>query len=132
MNHPSHWARLKVQDFFQGYNWSGRVAPLEPSPALAASNAPPSSFLRSTVGDFFAQISWKGEAQAPQVPVIPQGRVSAPSQSLTSKVGDYFRTFPWYGGLSSQALASPVAVPNPPTPFPTQDNFDLTDLSGLF
>jgi hypothetical protein len=132
MNNPSHWARLKVQEFFQGYNWSGRITPLEPSPVLSASNAPLSSSLRSTVGDFFAQISWKGEALPPVVPVVTQVQVSAPSQSLTSKVGDYFRTFPWRGGLFSQAIESPVAVSTPPTPFPTQDNLDLADLSGLF
>jgi len=128
MNAPSHWAGVSVRDFFGGYNWSGETVRLEPTVTETFANS--SSALCLQVKDFLAQANWRGVALPPVVassgatPALP-----APALSLTSRVADYFRAFPWGGGAFLPSAPAPKPRPQPEA---SQDDLDLTDLSGLF
>lgn len=127
MNAPSHWAGVSVRDFFGGYNWSGETVRLMAT--VTEESGPAPSFLCLPVRDFLSQANWRGVALAPLTVSPTATPTPAPALSLTSSVVDYFRGFPWGGGAFLPSV--PESKPRP-QPAVTQDDLDLTDLSGLF
>ena len=79
MTSQSLWAGLSVQDFFQGYNWSGESVPLEPTVTDETADVP--SLLCLKVQDFLGQANWRGEvitskAPSPAQPLRPTAAFS--------------------------------------------------------
>ncbi|MFN5515272.1 MAG: hypothetical protein ACK5CA_11120 [Cyanobacteriota bacterium] len=127
MNAPSHWAGVRVRDFFGGYNWSGETVRLEPTVTETFANS--SSALCLQVKDFLAQANWRGIALAPVVASPTATPAPALLLPLTATVADYFRGVPWGGGAFLPSAPAPKPRPQPEA---SQDDLDLTDLSGLF
>jgi hypothetical protein len=125
MSPQVHWARVSVQEFFQGYNWSGDAVVLSPSLSPEELSSLPSLVFLS-VGDFLRQVNWLGKAHPSQPEISKPVPVTETPSALTLAVADFFRHF----NAQAPVLAAPTARPTPLVA--TAPDLDLTDLSGLF
>ena len=130
MTSQSLWAGLSVQDFFQGYNWSGESVPLEPTVTDETADVP--SLLCLKVQDFLGQANWRGEAVTSKAPSPAQPLRPTAEFSLTLPVAEFMRFINWQGGFNAGAAIAPKTVKKAPSFATPSSEIDLDHLSDLF
>ncbi len=129
MTSQSLWAGLSVQDFFQGYNWSGESPTLEPT--VTEENADVPSLLCLKVTDFLNQANWRGETITPKSSPI-QAQLPAIAFSLTLPVAEFMSFINWQGNNQPSSGIQPKPSKVTVSFAPPASEIDLDDLSNLF
>jgi hypothetical protein len=129
MTSQTLWAGLSVQDFFQGYNWSGESPTLEPT--VTEENVDVPSLLCLKVQDFLHQANWRGETVTPKSSPT-QAQLPASTFSLTLPVAEFMRFINWQGNSQAGSRIQPQISKAPVSFAPPTSEIDLDDLSDLF
>ena len=130
MTSQSLWAGLSVQDFFQGYNWTGESPTLEPTVTEESADVP--SLLCLKVQDFLGQANWRGDAviskaSSPSQPLRPVAEFS-----LTLPVAEFMRFINWQGNVNARVAIAPETAKKVPSFARPSSEIDLDHLSDLF
>ena len=130
MTSQTLWAGLSVQDFFQGYNWTGESPTLEPTVTDETADVP--SLLCLKVQDFLGQANWRGEvmsskAASPAHPLRP-----AAEFSLTLPVAEFMGFINWRGNRNAGSAITPEMTKKVPSFARPSSEIDLDHLSDLF
>lgn len=144
MMSPKQWGGLGVQDFFNGFNWSGKPPKLPPvtitveKEGIEVKPLKTEDLLSLNLQTFLKQGNWSGlnlnRSLSVSSPSSPTQSISTPVLSLKSPVYDFFKGIPWKGnGLSPSAPSSTPKKKNSlaeAIPEPSED-WTITDLSDL-
>lgn len=130
MTSQSLWAGLSVQDFFQGYNWTGESPTLEPTVTDETADLP--SLLCLKVQDFLGQANWRGEAVTAKTPSPAQPLRPTAEFSLTLPVAEFMRFINWQGNVNARVAIAPETVKKAPSFARPSSEIDLDHLSDLF
>lgn len=130
MTSQTLWAGLSVQDFFQGYNWTGESPTLEPTVTDETADVP--SLLCLKVQDFLGQANWRGEVMPSQAPSPAQPLRPAAEFSLTLPVAEFMGFINWQGNRNAGSAIAPETMKKVPSFARPSSEIDLDHLSDLF
>ncbi|MFM7572649.1 MAG: hypothetical protein ACKO4S_05850 [Snowella sp.] len=130
MTSQTLWAGLSVQDFFQGYNWTGESPTLEPTVTDETADVP--SLLCLKVQDFLGQANWRGEVITSKAPSPAQPLRPAAEFSLTLPVAEFMGFINWRGNRNVGSVIAPETVKKVPSFARPSSEIDLDHLSDLF
>lgn len=121
---------LSVKEFFNNYNWEGKIQ--TQFIGIEANNGS-KSWLLLTVKEFFQDNNWSGKKiSITATNGINKQEELTPDSLLTIPVKQFFKMIPWQGECKKEIALPIESIPILESNSSTTQQLKLTDLSDLF